>query len=73
MQLCRDFLDSLNLDDEVYFNAEQDRCFCQTCAAHIPDVLERDSQHSHPYEVPKGWSGFGLKVPWREHSKEIQR
>ena len=31
-KLCRDFLDSLNLDNEAYFNAEQDRCFFQRCA-----------------------------------------
>jgi len=71
-KLCRDFLDSLNLDNEAYFNAEQDRCYCQPCAAHIPDVLEQHSQHGHPYEVPKGWSGFGLKVPSRAHSTENQ-
>jgi len=70
--LCRDFLDSLNLDYEVYFNAEHDRCYCQLCTAHIPDVLEQDFEHGHPYEESKGWSGFGLLVPWRAHSKEIQ-
>jgi len=64
MERCRDFLKSLNLDDE-YFNTEEDRCFCHTCAAHIPDVLEHDSEHGYPYEVPKGWSGFGLHVPKR--------
>ena len=70
-KLCRDFLDSLNLD-EVYFNAEHDRCYCQLCAAHIPDVLEQDFEHGHPYEVPKGWSGFGLHVPRRANSNKNQ-
>ena len=69
---CREFLDSLKLDS-VYFNAEHDRCYCPVCAAAVsmPDVLERDKAHGCPYEVPKGWCGFGLEVPKRAFSKEL--
>ena len=63
---CCNFPESLNLNDE-YFNTKHDQCYCQTCATHIPDVLEQDSEHGHPYEVLKGWSGFGLLVPKRAH------
>ena len=37
----------------------------------MPDVLEKDSEHGSPYEVPKGWCGFGIKVPPRAHSMEV--
>ena len=49
--LCRDFLHSLNLDDQAYFNTEQDRCYCQSRTAHIPNVLEQYSQYDHQYDV----------------------
>ena len=69
---CREFLDSLELDP-VYLNAEHDRCYCPACAAAVsmPDVLEQDKAHGSPYEVPKGWCGFGLEVPKRAFSKEL--
>ena len=57
----------------MYFNAEHDRCYCPACAAAVsmPDVLEQDKAHGSPYEVPKGWCGFGLEVPKRAFSKEL--
>ena len=64
MGQCRAFLDSLKLDT-VYFDGDHDRCYCASCAAHIPDVLEERSAHGYKYEVPKGWCGFGLDVPAR--------
>ena len=72
MQLCRDYVCSLNLE-VAYFNPACDRCFCVTCAsaARIPDILEQHNQHGHPYEVPKGWCGFGLDVPRRAHTLEV--
>ena len=60
-QKCSVFLKSLGIS-EAYFLQEFDRCYCSTCAARIPDVLERDSAHGCPYEVPKGWCGFGLRT-----------
>ena len=65
MRQCRAFLDTLKLNYAVYFNSDYDRCYCLSCAAHIPDVLEQGSAHGHKYEVPKGWCGFGLNVPPR--------
>jgi hypothetical protein len=58
-QFLRDFL-KINA---CYFNEEHDRCYCAECAARarIPDVL--DARTDHPYEVPKGWCGFALKLP----------
>eukprot|EP00802_Teleaulax_amphioxeia_P009697 Tamp_09718.p1 GENE.Tamp_09718~~Tamp_09718.p1 ORF type:complete len:382 (-),score=33.40 Tamp_09718:573-1718(-) len=72
MPRCREFLDSLQLKS-TYFDPEYDRCFCQICTsvAQIPDVLEGDSKHGSPYEVPKGWCGFGLKVPPRAFELEV--
>jgi len=56
MQRSRAFLDSLHLS-AAYFEPEQDRCYCPSCAAAVqmPDVLEQGSPHGSPYEVPKGW------------------
>ena len=72
MQLCRDFLKSLNLNP-VYFDTQHDRCLCEICAAAdgIPDVLEQTFEHGQPYEVPRGWCGFGLAVPARAHAAEV--
>ena len=69
---CREFLASLQLDP-VYFNAEHDRCYCPACAAAVrmPDVLEHGKAHGCPYEVPKGWCGFGLDVPKRAFSQDL--
>ena len=63
MQLSREFIASLELDSE-YFDHTFDRCYCPRCASEVqmPDVLERECVHGCPYEVPKGWCGFGLKV-----------
>eukprot|EP00961_Rhodomonas_salina_P063525 853725-Rhodomonas_salina.1 len=44
MQRSREFLDFLNLDP-AYFDPQHDRCYCATCAARIPDLLERDQPH----------------------------
>eukprot|EP00961_Rhodomonas_salina_P224833 3039407-Rhodomonas_salina.1 len=70
MQRCREFLDSLALD-AAYFDPQYDRCYCQTCATTIPDLLETDRQHGQPYEVPKGWCGFGLAVPPRARAERV--
>ena len=69
---CREFLDSLKLDP-MYFDAEHDRCYCSACAAAVsmPDVLEHGKGHGIPYEVPKGWCGFGLKLPPRAFTKDL--
>ena len=69
---CREFLDSLKLDP-MYFDAEHDRCYCPACAAAVsmPDVLEHGKAHGCPYEVPKGWCGFGLDVPKRAFSQDL--
>ena len=64
MQRCRAFVDALKLD-AVFLDGAHDRCYCVSCAAHIPDVLEQGSAHGHKYEVPKGWCGFGLHLPPR--------
>ena len=57
----------------MYFNAEHDRCYCPACAAAVsmPDVLEHGKAHGCPYEVPKGWCGFGLDVPKRAFSQDL--
>ena len=59
--------------DPMYFNAEHDRCYCPVCAAAVsmPDVLEHGKAHGCPYEVPKGWCGFGLDVPKRAFTKDL--
>ena len=67
---CSAFLKSLGID-EAYFLAEHDRCYCPTCATHIPDVLECYSAHGHPYEVPKGWCGFGLHTKRTAAAKKV--
>ena len=36
----------------------------------MPDVLEKSRAHG-PYEVPKGWCGFGLMLPPRALSKDL--
>ena len=57
----------------MYFDAEHDRCYCSACAAAVsmPDVLEHGKGHGIPYEVPKGWCGFGLKLPPRAFTKDL--
>ena len=72
---CREFLDSLGLD-AVYFDAQHDRCYCPTCWSRTTptddlQLLEKNEAHGSPYEVPKGWCGFGLNVPRRAFSKDL--
>ena len=66
-QFLRDFL-KINA---CYLNEEHDRCYCAECAARarLPDVL--DASTDHPYEVPKGWCGFALKLPPKAEDLKI--
>ena len=72
MQRCADFLGSLGLSP-AYMDQRYDRCYCPSCAdaKSIPDVLEKGSKHGFAYEVPKGWCGFGLKLPPRADALNI--
>lgn len=72
MQRCREYLRSITLND-AYFDPAYDRCYCASCAGKVrmPDVLEQDGEHGSSYEVPKGWCGFGLKVPARAEAEEV--
>ena len=72
MQRCADFLGSLGLSP-AYMDQRYDRCYCPSCAdaKSIPDVLEKGSKHGFAYEVPKGWCGFGLKLPPRAEALNI--
>jgi hypothetical protein len=54
-----------------FLDAEHDRCFCPSCAADMPAVIERDGESGSAYEVPTGWCGFGLIVPPRAHSLQV--
>jgi hypothetical protein len=62
--------DVLNIKG-CYLDEEHDRCYCAECAARarIPDVL--DVGTDHPYEVPKGWCGFALKLPPKAEDLQI--
>jgi len=53
MAQARRFLDQLGLSS-FYFDDNYDRCYCETCAARIPAVLETDRVDGNYYEVPKG-------------------
>ena len=69
---CAAFLDSLGLDP-VFFDQQYNRCYCGECvdAGCIPDILESRSKHGFPYEVPKGWCGFGLQMPPRARARDL--
>ena len=72
MQQCSDFLDSLSLNPN-YMDPRHNRCYCPACmeALSIPDVLETRSKHGYPYEVPRGWCGFGLSMPPRAKALNV--
>ena len=56
----REYLRDVLKINPCYLDEQHDRCYCDRCADRIPDMLERDKDH--PYEVPKGFCGFGLKL-----------
>ncbi len=62
--------DSLQIK-HCYLDEKHDRCYCAECAARArnPDVLDRGTDH--PYEVPKGWCGFALKLPPKAEDLDI--
>ena len=69
---CSEFLKSLGIHPS-YLLPEHDRCYCQICATKVgmPNVLERDWAHGSPYEVPKGWCGFGLHTKPTAAAKDV--
>ena len=69
MQICHNFLATLGVSD-IYFDKANDKCYCSACASTIPDIIKTDSRGSM-YEVPKGWCGFGLKLPARAHDLNV--
>lgn len=62
-RLCQQYLESLNLPQDL-FEQKHDRCYCHSCAARdkLPDVIRVAGER---YELPIGFTGFGLKVPPR--------
>jgi large subunit ribosomal protein L40e len=63
-QFLRDFLKI----KPCYLDVKHDRCYCPECYRHA-DLL--DAGKDHPYEVPKGWCGFALKLPPKAQDLEI--
>ena len=64
------FVCGLGIDRE-YFEPKFDRCFCASCyKTGWPDTIS--NQGPTPYEIPRGWVRFGLKVhPGRAASLKI--
>ena len=62
-QQCRQFLRTLAIDP-VFLDASHDRCYCEDCGGTIPALLETEKAGG-AYEVPHGWSGFGIRLPPR--------
>jgi hypothetical protein len=67
---ARAFVAGLGIEPE-YFEPEFDRCFCASCySPDWPDTIS--NQGPTPYEIPRGWVRFGLKVsPGRAASLKI--
>ena len=67
----RDLGVQLNAGDfeSSYLESEQDHCYCKACDPGLPDVLENVG--GTKYEIPKGWCGFGLKLPSRATALKI--
>ena len=64
------FLATLEIDEEVYFDSEHDRCYCERCYLPTwPDTIVNEGPT--PYVVPRGWYRFGLALPPRGKSKNL--
>ena len=50
-----------------YLAPDQHHCFCHACEPNLPDVLDSGGK----YELPKGWTGFGLKLSPRAAALQI--
>ena len=65
---AREFVQTLGIDD-AFFAPEHDRCYCATCARHLPTAIQVAANHT--YELPKGFYGFGIQTPPRARSLQI--
>jgi hypothetical protein len=61
-QEAREFLQTLGLDN-VFMDASFDRCYCSKCSPNLPQTVKVAGVHT--YELPLGFSGFGVKIPPR--------
>ena len=65
---AKEFLRTLGLNS-AFFDPSFDRCYCSTCAEHLPATLRVAAEHT--YELPFGFVGFGMKVPPRADALKI--
>jgi hypothetical protein len=66
---ARAFVETLDIS-KAYFDPEHDCCYCPDCyKKEWPNTIEDEGPT--PYVVPRGWVGFGLKLPPRASYEKL--
>jgi hypothetical protein len=80
-KLCQKFLgtafvdeDTASVDEDTasvddLLTSSSNRCYCKSCAENDPAV--REDAGGNLFEIPRGWCGFGVKLPPRAKTLDI--